>query len=112
MAAFASGVKPSTMAWYSPVSSRSRVRTASAIAAFAVDAASGRLTLIDHTPTETQPRGMGIDPSGRWLVAAGQLSSRLTVYAIDAASGRLRAVHSHATGADPICVEIVALPDA
>ena len=86
-------------------------RTASAIAAFAVDPASGRLTLIDHTPTETQPRGMGIDPAGRWLVAAGQLSSRLTVYAIDPASGRLRAVHSHATGTDPICVEIVALPD-
>jgi 6-phosphogluconolactonase len=55
---------------------------------------------------------MGIDPSGRWLVAAGQLSSRLTVYAIDPASGRLRAVHSHATGADPICIEIMALPDA
>ena len=87
-------------------------RTASAIAAFAVDPASGRLTLIDHTPTETQPRGMGIDPAGRWLVAAGQLSSRLTVYAIDPASGRLRAVHSHATGTDPICVDIVALPDA
>ena len=86
-------------------------RTASAIAAFAVDPASGRLTLIDHTPTETQPRGMGIDPAGRWLVAAGQLSSRLTVYAIDPASGRLRAVHSHATGTDPICVDIVALPD-
>ncbi len=87
-------------------------RTASAIAAFAVDTASGRLSLIDHYPTETQPRGMAIDPAGRWLVAAGQLSSRLTVYAIDAASGRLRAVQSHATGSDPICVEIVALPDA
>ena len=87
-------------------------RTASTIAAFAVDTASGRLSLIDHTPTETQPRGMAIDPAGRWLVAAGQLSSRLTVYAIDAASGRLRAVHGHATGTDPICVEVVALPDA
>lgn len=87
-------------------------RTASVIAAFAVDPASGRLSLIDHTPTETQPRGMAIDPAGRWLVAAGQLSSRLTVYAIDPASGRLRAVHSHATGTDPICVEIAALADA
>ncbi|MBS1229116.1 MAG: hypothetical protein H6R17_2393 [Proteobacteria bacterium] len=86
-------------------------RTASVIAAFAVDTGSGRLSLIDHYPTETQPRGMGIDPAGRWLVAAGQLSSRLTVYAIDPASGRLSAVHSHATGNDPICVEIVTLPD-
>ena len=85
-------------------------RTASVIAAFAVDTASGRLTLIDHYPTETQPRGMGIDPAGRWLIAAGQLSSRLTVYAIDPTSGRLSTRHSHATGSDPICVEIVELP--
>ena len=87
-------------------------RTASVIAAFAVDTGSGRLTLIDHYPTETQPRGMGIDPAGRWLIAAGQLSSRLTVYAIDPQSGRLSARQSHATGIDPICVEIVALPGA
>ncbi len=86
-------------------------RTANVIAAFAVDTASGRLTLIDHTPTETQTRGMGIDPAGRWLIAAGQLSNQLTVYAIDPDSGRLSAVHRHATGSDPICVEIVALPD-
>ena len=86
-------------------------RTANVIAAFAVDTASGRLTLIDHTPTETQTRGMGIDPAGRWLIAAGQRSNQLTVYAIDPDSGRLSAVHRHATGNDPICVEIVALPD-
>lgn len=85
-------------------------RTASCIAAFAVERSSGRLALIDHFPTETQPRGMGIDPAGRWLIAAGQLSNRLTVYAIDPDSGRLSAVHSHATGNDPICVEIAALP--
>ena len=87
-------------------------RTASVIAAFSVDGGSGRLTLIDHYPTETQPRGMGIDPAGRWLIAAGQLSGRLTVYAIDPLSGRLSAGPSHATGNDPICVEIVALPGA
>ncbi len=86
-------------------------RTANVIAAFSVDTASGRLTLIEHTPTETQTRGMGIDPAGRWLIAAGQRSNQLTVYAIDPDSGRLSAVHRHATGNDPICVEIVALPD-
>jgi len=85
-------------------------RTASSIAAFTVDTSNGRLTLIDHYPTETQPRGMGVAPSGRWLIAAGQLSNRLTVYAIDPDSGRLRAVHSEATGLDPICVEILVLP--
>lgn len=84
-------------------------RTASVIAAFAVDLHSGRLALIDHYPTESQPRGMGIDPSGLWLIAAGQLSHRLTVYAIDPASGQLSARQSHPTGRDPICVEFAAL---
>lgn len=85
-------------------------RTASTITAFAVDASSGRLTLIDHYPTETQPRGMGIDPSGRWLIATGQLSAHLAVYTIAADSGRLSPVLRHATGLDPICVEIATLP--
>lgn len=85
-------------------------RTSSVIAAFATDAQSGALTLIDHTPTETQPRGMGIDPAGRWLVAAGQLSNQLSVYALDPATGRLTDRQRYATGSDPICVEIAALP--
>jgi len=80
-------------------------RTASTVAAFAVDTGNGQLTLIDHYPTETQPRGMGIDAAGRWLIAAGQRSNQLTVYAIDPATGRLGARHRHATGLDPICVE-------
>ncbi|MBS1154341.1 MAG: 6-phosphogluconolactonase [Proteobacteria bacterium] len=87
-------------------------RTASMIAVFAIDPRNGELSLIDHYPTETQPRGMGIDPSGRWLIAAGQISAHLTVYAIAADSGRLAPVQRHATGLDPICVEIMALPGA
>ena len=90
-------------------------RRSSVIAAFAVDVESGLLTLIDHYPTETQPRGMGISPSGRWLLAAGELSNHLTVYAIDQATGRLTPGHRQATGQDPICVEIAELsgsPDA
>lgn len=85
-------------------------RTANTIAAFGVETQSGRLSLIDHYLTETQSRGMGIDPGGRWLIAAGQLSNRLIVYAIDPDSGRLTAVQSHATGSDPICIEIAVLP--
>ena len=85
-------------------------RTASVIAAFSVEVASGELTPIAHYPTETQPRGMGIAPSGDWLIAAGQLSNQLTVYALDPETGRLSARQRHATGANPICVEISVLP--
>ena len=78
------------------------------IAAFAIEAG-GRLRLIGHYPTETQPRGMDIDPSGKWLVAVGQLSDSLSVHALDPQTGRLTLQGRHATGQNPICVEILAL---
>ena len=67
------------------------------------------IALLGIHPTEMQPRGMAIDPSGRWLVVAGQLSGYLTVYEVDRHSGQLQARHRQATGEDPICVEIVSL---
>jgi len=83
-------------------------RTASVIAAFAVEPG-GHLRLIGHYPTETQPRGTAIDPSGKWLVAVGQLSASLTVHALDPKTGQLTVQGRHATGQNPICVEILAL---
>jgi 6-phosphogluconolactonase len=65
---------------------------------------------VGHTPTEQQPRGFNLDPSGRWLVAAGQLSHALTVYAVDPRSGRLTALKSTPVGKNPHWVEIVSLP--
>ena len=84
-------------------------RTASVIAALAIEN-DGRLRLIGHYPTETQPRGMDIDPSGRWLVAAGQLSDSLTAHALDPETGELSVRGRYATGQNPICVEILVLP--
>ena len=39
-------------------------RTSSTIGAFSVDAATGKLTYVGSTPTEKQPRGFRIDPTG------------------------------------------------
>jgi 6-phosphogluconolactonase len=77
---------------------------------WAVDAITGELTLIGHQPTETQPRGFQIDPSGRWLLAVGQLSNSLTVYSIDAATGRLTPQLTQPVGKNPNWVEIITLP--
>lgn len=85
-------------------------RRSSTLAVFSVDSQNGQLALFGHYPTEAQPRGMAIDPSGRWLAVAGQLSHHLTVYEIDAETGCPRQRVRLATGEDPICVEIVALP--
>lgn len=85
-------------------------RRASTLAAFAVDAANGRLTPLAHTPTEAQPRGFHITPDGRFLIAAGQLSNRVSAYRIDADSGALSACSSCEVGRNPNWIETLALP--
>ncbi|MDB5915672.1 MAG: 6-phosphogluconolactonase, partial [Ramlibacter sp.] len=86
-------------------------RTSNTLAAFAVSADTGKLTLIAHYPTEQQPRAFNIDPSGRYLLAVGQMSGRLSSYGIDRSTGTLRKLSDQAVGSNPNWVEIVALPD-
>jgi 6-phosphogluconolactonase len=85
-------------------------RTSSTLAMWHVDPADGSLGLLGHVPTERQPRGFQISPSGHWLLAVGQLSNSLTCYRIAADSGRLTPQTSLTVGRDPNWVEIVALP--
>jgi len=68
----------------------------------------GALECVATTPTETQPRGFRIDPTGRFLVACGEKSPHVSVYAIDAASGALTPVSRSECGHGANWVEIVA----
>ena len=85
-------------------------RTTHTLAAYKVDAASGKLTAIGSVPTEKQPRGFNIDSSGRYLAAVGELSDSMTVYAIDQSSGALGKLKSYPTGKKPNWVEFLDLP--
>lgn len=82
-------------------------RTTSTLAAFRIDAETGRLSAVGSTPTETQPRGFAIDPSGSFLLAVGQQSHHLSVYAIDRDTGRLGERARYPMGQNPNWVEIV-----
>ncbi|MDI2073222.1 beta-propeller fold lactonase family protein [Bradyrhizobium sp. Mp27] len=84
-------------------------RTTNTLAAYKVDATSGKLTTIGSVPTEKQPRGFHIDPSGRYLAAVGELSDSMTVYAIDQSSGALAKLKSYPTGKKPNWVEFLTL---
>ena len=84
-------------------------RRSSTIAVVAVDKVSGRMSMVASYATETQPRGMDLDSTGRWLVVAGQVSNQLMLYAIDPVTGRLTEKQRIATAKEPICVEIAAL---
>jgi len=82
-------------------------RTSNTLAAFGVDAATGKLTYLGSTPTEKQPRGFAIDPKGRFLIASGEKSETISVYSIDPASGALKLLQKYPAGKGANWVEIV-----
>ncbi len=66
------------------------VRGRDVIVAYQIDSASGRLTLIDREPIRgSTPRHFKLDPSGKWLIAAGARSNTASVFRIDQSSGAL-----------------------
>src|SRR4051812_46087418 len=81
-------------------------RTSSTIGAFSVDGASGKLSFLSSTPTEKQPRGFRIDPTGRFMVVSGEKSETLSSYAIGA-DGSLKLIGQYPTGKGSNWVEIV-----
>jgi 6-phosphogluconolactonase len=81
------------------------------IAAYAVDASSGTLTLLEHESTRgLTPRDFDIDPNGDLLIVANQESDTLTVYALEA-DGSLSPLGAPvAAPASPRAVQIHYLP--
>ena len=60
------------------------------IATYAIDPATGKLSLIDiQSSGGKTPRHFVIDPTGRWLLAENQDSDTIVVFRVDAATGRL-----------------------
>jgi 6-phosphogluconolactonase len=80
----------------------------STLGAFRVEAQSGKLTYLGNTPTEKQPRGFSIDPTGRFVVLSGEKSDTISSYSIDAESGGLKPIGRYPTGKGSNWVEIVA----
>jgi 6-phosphogluconolactonase len=63
---------------------------------------------VGSTPTEKQPRGFNIDPSGRFVVVSGEQSDMIASYAIDPDSGALKQIGRYPTGKGANWVEIAA----
>jgi 6-phosphogluconolactonase len=83
-------------------------RTSSTINTLALDTASGKLTYVGSTPTEKQPRGFRIDPSGRFMVVSGEKSDTISSYRIET-NGRLTHIGKYPTGKGSNWVEILTL---
>jgi 6-phosphogluconolactonase len=78
------------------------------IAVFAIDAASGKLTLVEHEPTRGRtPRGFGIEPEGAYLIVGNQRSDSVVVMRIDAGTGALTPTGATIQVGSPVSVEFV-----
>ncbi len=78
------------------------------IASFAVDG-EGMLRPAAHADTEAVPSAFGLDPSGRFVFAAGSATNRLAAYSIDGQSGTMTALGAYDVGARPMSVLAVTL---
>ena len=74
------------------------------IAAFAIDADSGKLSAIGHQLTEPTPRVFNIDATGTLLFVGGQGSGRLATYRINRESGELAPIGNYTVGESPMWV--------
>jgi 6-phosphogluconolactonase len=75
------------------------------IAIFAIDPASGMLTMLGNEPTRgKEPRSFAIDPTGTFLLAANQNSSTVVTFRIDQSTGTLSAAGDSAQAPTPVCL--------
>ena len=78
------------------------------IAVFKINADSGKLTAIDHTPTGGEwPRNFCVDPTGQYLLAANQRTGNVVVFRIDQNTGKLTATEHVIEVPGPNCVRFL-----
>jgi 6-phosphogluconolactonase len=81
------------------------------IAIFAIDLSTGRLTHVDHEPTQGKtPRNFAIDPSGTLLLAANQDSDTIVTFRIDQETGKLEPTGHVANVPSPACLTLIPAP--
>lgn len=79
------------------------------IVIFAIDPATGRLTLVGHTLTQGRtPRNFALDPTGTYLFAANQDSNTIVTFRRDAATGQLTPTGQVTSVTSPVCLKFLA----
>jgi 6-phosphogluconolactonase len=80
------------------------------IAVFSVDNFSGKLTLVDHTPSEgSAPRDFTIAPGGNYLITANQGSSNIVPFSINKSTGKLTRISDIVAIPNPVCIKFLSL---
>ena len=78
------------------------------IAAFGFDAATGKLTFLQHQSTQGKtPRHFAMEPGGNWLLAENQGSDNIVVFRVDSQSGHLSETGQTVSVGAPVCMVFV-----
>jgi len=84
------------------------VRGHDSVSVLAADAQSGRLALMQNIPAGGKvPRGLGIDPTGRWLIVANQKTDNAVEFVIDPVTGKLSPTGQALRLGSPVDVKFV-----
>jgi 6-phosphogluconolactonase len=68
----------------------------------------GKLSLVQSASSVAKfPRNFALDPTGHWVISAGQNDNRIAVLKIDQETGQLTATDQSAAVAAPVCVLFV-----
>jgi 6-phosphogluconolactonase len=65
------------------------------------------MTAIGQVPGEAAPRGIAIEPGGKFLLCAGQATGAVGTYEIDQATGALTRIAATPAGANANWIEFV-----
>ncbi len=79
------------------------------VGVFAI-ASDGKLTWVQDVPAPGVPRFETLDPSGKWLLVAGQNGNAIQVYAIDGTTGKLTPQGEPVKMRSPQCIAFLAAP--
>lgn len=84
------------------------IRGYNSIAVYKINEETGKLSLIEHTPTEgLWPRDFSLDPSEEFLVVANQESNNLALFERNKETGRLTLLQSDVSVPYPVCVKFL-----
>ncbi|MFB5759574.1 lactonase family protein [Paenibacillus medicaginis] len=76
------------------------------IVVYAVDANTGKLSLVQHVPVQGQhPRHFALTPGGNYLIAANRDTNNIVTFRVDKTSGRLEYTGLSVSVSKPVCVQ-------
>jgi 6-phosphogluconolactonase len=83
-------------------------RAPDTIGVFAIDPQNGMLIPVEQSLTGgVMPRNFKIDPTGKYLLVANQLSNNVVLYKIDGMTGRLSKTDTEIKVDTPVCIQFI-----